>query len=59
MNCQHRVLVYCDIKAKLEDLKLFWSFELTTDEFEMCIKRDSRHVKSYWAINLPKPVSIL
>lgn len=49
---------HCDIKTELQDLKLYWSFELTTDEIEMCIRRDSHHVKSYWAINLPKPQSI-
>ena len=50
---------HCDIAAKHEDLKLCWSFELTTEKLEMCIRRDSHHVKSYWAINLPKPGSIL
>lgn len=38
--------------------KLGWSFELTTEKFEMCIKRDSYHLKSYWQITLPKPTAI-
>lgn len=55
-----RVLVYdvkrhCDIKVNAQDLSLWWSFELTTDKFEMRIKQDSHHVKSYWLITLPEP----
>lgn len=55
-----RVLVYdveeyCDINAEPQDLRLWWSFELTTEKFEMCVKQDSHHVKSYWRITLPKP----
>ncbi len=38
--------------------KLGWSFELTTEKFETCIKRDSYHLKSYWRITLPKPTAI-
>lgn len=57
-----RVLVYdvkrhCDINANAQDLRLWWSFELTTDKFEMRIKQDSHHVKSYWLITLPEPES--
>nr|DAO87377.1 MAG TPA: hypothetical protein [Caudoviricetes sp.] len=55
----HDVKSYCGIESKLEDLKTYWSFELTTEKFEMCIRRDSHHVKSYWSINLPKPEPIL
>lgn len=59
-----RVLVYdvkshCAINAKPQDLRLWWSFELTTDKFEIRIKKDSRHVKSYWLITLPEPESTL
>lgn len=59
-----RVLVYdvkrhCDINANAQDLHLWWSFELTTENFKMSIKRDSHHVKSVWTLNLPEPESML
>ena len=57
-----RVLVYdvkrrCDINTADQDLRLWWSFELTTEKFEMRVKQDSHHVKSYWRIVLPEPES--
>jgi hypothetical protein len=59
-----RVLVYdvkthCGINAEPQDLALWWSLELTTDKFEIRIKQDSHHVKSYWLITLPEPESTL
>lgn len=53
------VKLFCNVEPEYTDKKRVWSFELTTDEFEMCIKRDSYHVKSYWQVNLPKTGSIL
>lgn len=56
----HQVSVYdvklrCNVEPDHQDRKRVWLFELTTDEFEMCIRRDSYHVKSYWEIHLPQP----
>lgn len=50
---------YWDLDNDYQDFGNFWSFELTTDNFEMHIKQDSHHVKSYWVLNLPKPESVL
>lgn len=50
-------VVGCDINTADQDLRLWWSFELTTEKFEMRVKQDSHHVKSYWRIVLPEPES--
>lgn len=46
---------YCELDSYNADFRSFWSFELTTDKFEMRIKQDSHHVKSVWTLDLPEP----
>lgn len=50
---------YCDLDSYNSDFGSFWSFELTTDNFKMSIKRDAHHVKSVWTLDLPEPESLL
>lgn len=45
----------CNIEPEYRDKKRVWSFQLNTDKFEMCVRRDNRHVESHWEINLPEP----
>lgn len=37
---------YCDLDSYNSDFGSFWSFELTTDNFKMSIKRDAHHPSS-------------
>ncbi len=48
----------CNVEPEYNHRKLGWSFKLTTTKFEMRIKHDSYHLKSYWVITLPKPTAI-
>lgn len=45
----------CDLATEFSHRKYCWSFELTTNRIEACIRKDAYHVKSSWHIYLPKP----
>lgn len=48
----------CHVEPEYNHNKLGWLFELTTDKFEMCLRRDSYHVESHWSLTLPKPTTL-
>ncbi len=46
---------FCDMVPEFKHRKYCWMFELTTDNIELCSRKDAHHVKSSWEIKLPEP----
>lgn len=45
----------CDLAPEFNHTKYCWPSELTTDNIELCSRKDAYHVKSSWNIYLPEP----